>query len=129
MKFEEVLKKLGEKLGKEHPAIKRVLELNDFIEELLHEKQKREETKILESFKKEIMDVDAINKIKWDSHLNSDDFSILYLDRTAGKLKQINFIDIRIEGDFMKIDDSMIPMHRIREIKYKGKVVWNKRRI
>jgi len=94
----------------------------------LNEKQKTQETKILEGFKKEIMEVNALNKIKWDTHLNSEDFSILYLDRKEGKLKQINFNDIQIEGDFMKIDDSMIPMHRIRKIKFKDKVVWNKRR-
>ena len=38
--IEKVIEKLGEKLGKGHPALKRILELNDFIEKLLNEKIK-----------------------------------------------------------------------------------------
>ena len=87
------------------------------------------EANILESFKKEVMEKDVLNRIKWDSCFNPEDFSIHYIDRVTENLKQVNFNDIEIEGDFMRTDDSMIPMHRIREIKCKGKVVWNKRRI
>ena len=73
--------------------------------------------------------LDCLNKIRWDSGINPDDFSIHYTDRVTGQLKKVNFKDIQIKGDFMKTDDSMIPMHRIRKIKYGDKVVWDRRRI
>jgi len=118
--IDKVLKKFESKLGSKHPATKRIVELNEFIEKLL---------KPAISFEKEVMEKDVLNRIRWDLKLNPCEFSIYYADRTEGKLKHVNFNDIEIEGDFMKIDESMIPMHRIREIWYKDKVVWNKRRI
>ncbi len=125
--IDKVLEKFERKLGKNHPSVNRIGKLNEFIEKLLT--TTAEENKIIENFKKEVMEKDVLNKIKWDQSFDPGDFSIHYPDRITGQLKQVNFNDIQIEGDFMKTNDSMIPMHRIREIKYKNKIVWNKRRI
>ena len=78
-------------------------------------------------FEKEVMEKDALNRIMWDPKLNPDDFEICYADRP--ELKRINFSDIRVDGDFMVMEDKIIPVHRIRKIIHKGGVVWDKRRI
>jgi len=125
--IDKVTEKFEKRLGRDHPSVKRILELNNFIENLLS--TTKQEAKTIEGFGKEVMEKDVLNKIKWDKQLNPKDFSIRYIDRTSGPLKQVKYTDIEINGDFMKIDDSMIPMHRIREIRYGDKVVWNKRRV
>ncbi len=75
------------------------------------------------------MEKDALNRIKWDSQLNPEEFEIHYLDRKEDKLLKVNFSDIELQGDFFQYHDNLIPLHRIRKILWKGKVVWNKRRI
>jgi len=82
-----------------------------------------------EIFKKEVMEKDALNRIKWDSELNKNDFSVCYLDRISKRLIEAKYNDLLIDGDFLIIEDKFIPLHRIREIRYKGRVVWAKRRV
>ncbi len=77
---------------------------------------------------KEKLERDALNRIRWDKTFNPEDFEILFVDSSADDLKKVNFSEIKIEGDFMRIDESLIPMHRIRKILYKGEVVWDKRK-
>jgi len=76
-------------------------------------------------FEKEIMEKDALNRIKWDPKLKPEEFSIHYLD--LGKLKEINFSEIELQGDFFRLKENLIPMHRIRRIAWKGRVVWDRR--
>jgi len=88
---------------------------------------------ILNLFKKEIMEKDALNRIKFDPSLNPKEFEILYIDRDKkiNTLTKLSFSELILEGDFFKIKDknTLIPLHRIRKILWKGKVVWDKRRI
>lgn len=79
-------------------------------------------------FEKELMEKDALNRIRWDKSLNPEEFDIFYLDRILG-LSKINFSEIEIHGDFFQIKESLIPLHRIRRISWNGKTVWEKRRI
>jgi uncharacterized protein (UPF0248 family) len=79
-------------------------------------------------FKKEVMEKDALNRIKFDPFLNPEEFEIHYVDREKENLSQVNFSNIEIEGDFFKFKEKLIPMHRIRKITRKGKVVWDKRK-
>ena len=72
-----------------------------------------------------------LSKIKWDRNLNPEDFSLNYLDRISKTLKRIRFSDIqRVEGNFIIITkqgkEINIPMHRIRRVKEKGAVVWQR---
>ncbi|RLI91913.1 MAG: hypothetical protein DRO94_03035 [Candidatus Altiarchaeales archaeon] len=82
--------------------------------------------KMREIFDKEIMERDALNRIKWDPNLNPEEFYICYRD--GDEIKEVNFSEIGIEGDFIRIGSKQIPMHRIRLIKWKNEVVWNRRR-
>ena len=75
------------------------------------------------------MEKDVLNRIKWDPKLNPGEYSIHYLDRVSGRLLKAGFLEIKPEGDFFRLRDSLIPMHRIRKIIWKKKVVWEKRRI
>ncbi len=78
---------------------------------------------------KEKLERDALNRITWDKNLNPGDFSIRYIDRASQKMKEVGFTDIGLEGDFFRYGDSLIPMHRIRKILCKDRVVWDRRRI
>lgn len=78
---------------------------------------------------KEKLERDALNRITWDKNLSPGDFSIRYVDRASQKMKEVDFTDIGLEGDFFRYGDSLIPMHRIRKILCKDRVVWDRRRI
>ncbi len=74
---------------------------------------------------------DLLNKIKWDKREKPEDYEIFYLDRVNRKLVKIPFKSIkRIEGSFMVIarndEEVEIPLHRIRQVKKKGAVVWKR---
>ena len=75
--------------------------------------------------------IDLLNKIKWDKREKPEDYEIYYLDRVSNELIGVPFELIkRIEGNFMVIDrhseEVEIPLHRIRQIKKKGVVVWKR---
>lgn len=80
-------------------------------------------------FAKEILEKDVLNRIIWDPRLNPKEFEIHYLDRKKEGLSKINFSEIKLKGDFFQYQNSLIPLHRIRKITRKGKVVWDKRKI
>lgn len=74
---------------------------------------------------------ELLNKIKWNPSLNPKNYKIYYYDRILNSLKELNFTDIKefdsfsmkIEKDNKQVD---IPLHRIREVKEKGKIVWKR---
>lgn len=80
----------------------------------------------MDPFDKEPLEKDALSRILWDRNLKSEDYSLMYLD--SGILKEVRFTDISVDGDFFSVGDSLVPMHRIRRILCRGKVVWGKRR-
>ncbi len=74
---------------------------------------------------------DVLNRIIWDAKENPEEYVIGYYDRVQDKIIEIAFKDvIRIEEGFMIIEregqETMIPLHRIRVVKKKGKVVWQR---
>jgi uncharacterized protein (UPF0248 family) len=74
---------------------------------------------------------DLINKIKWDKRESPEDYSLIYID--LGKKKELAYISIkRLEGNFMIIERNSeeieIPLHRIKEVLKKGKVIWRRLR-
>jgi len=52
----------------------------------------------METFKKEVMEKDALNRIKWDPGLKREEFDVFYLDRISGRLSKVNFSEIELEG-------------------------------
>ncbi|MDD5111809.1 MAG: DUF504 domain-containing protein [Candidatus Altiarchaeota archaeon] len=77
---------------------------------------------------KERLEKDVIARIMYDRLLDGKDFSVRYLDRVTGRLVDAPYDSITADGDFFRHDESLIPMHRIREVCYKGTAVWAKRR-
>ncbi len=73
---------------------------------------------------------DFLNKIKWSKEENPDDYFIGYWDNVDKKLIFIKFNEIKkIEGNFLELDrgeETYIPMHRIKEVRKKGKLVWKR---
>ncbi len=78
---------------------------------------------------KERLEKDALNRIRWDDSLSPGDFTVTYLDRVTNRLFEVPYASIEHSGDYFTLDDSQIPVHRIREIKHKGEVVWAKRKV
>jgi len=73
---------------------------------------------------------DFINKIKWDKRENPEDYYLVYVD--FGKEKEIPYTAIkRLEGNFMVLErdgeEIEIPLHRIRKVKKKGKIIWQRK--
>jgi len=72
-----------------------------------------------------------INKIKWDEKENPEDYTIGYEDRISKKIVEVQFAEIkRVEDNFMVLEKDLeevsIPLHRIRIVKKKGKIVWKR---
>lgn len=70
-----------------------------------------------------------INQIKWDKHLNPEEYTIIFID--LGKEKTIAYTDIkRLDGNFMILHkdnkEVEIPLHRIRKVKRKDKLIWKR---
>ena len=73
--------------------------------------------------------LDLLNKIKWDDSENPEDYLILHYDRIKDinkelkftKIKEINNLFLVTEKDDKEIN---IPLHRIREIRKKAKIIW-----
>jgi len=70
---------------------------------------------------------DILNKIKWHPDYEFEKVSIVYIDRPKG-LSEISGSEIEKIGHkfIYLISDTAIPQHRIVEIKYEGKVIWQK---
>ena len=70
--------------------------------------------------------LDLLNKIKWDKNLNPNEYSIIYLD--FNKKKEILYIEIKEFNNLTLVlkDGTEIPLHRIREIKKSGKIIWKR---
>ncbi len=75
--------------------------------------------------------IDLFNKIKWDKKERPEDYEIFYFDRATKELMKLPFSSIkRVEGKFMVVDrhgeEVQIPLHRVREVRKKGVVVWKR---
>ncbi|MBW2968049.1 DUF504 domain-containing protein [Candidatus Woesearchaeota archaeon] len=75
---------------------------------------------------------ELINKIKWDDREDPSEYSLSYIDRITLKLIPVKYTDIlRVEEGFMvlmkKGEETHIPLHRIREVRKKEVVIWQRR--
>lgn len=74
---------------------------------------------------------DLLNKIKWDKREAPEQYSIFYFDRILNKLIKIPYTKIKkLEGSFMvlgNIDETNIPLHRIRKVTKNNVVVWERK--
>jgi uncharacterized protein (UPF0248 family) len=71
---------------------------------------------------------DLLNKIRWDEKVKPDEYTLVYFDRVAEKGFEVKFTAISREGNFFVVirdgHKTMIPLHRIRQVKRQGKVIW-----
>ena len=80
-------------------------------------------------FEKERMEKDVLNRLTWDQSLNKSDFSLVYIDRITKELIEEPMCVVVHCGDFFRLGTTTsIPVHRIRQFKHRGKIVWEKRR-
>lgn len=73
---------------------------------------------------------DLLNKIKWDPKENPKDYAIVYYDRLLNKMLEVPFTSISRDGMFFIItvnnQQVSIPLHRIRQVKKKELVIWQR---
>jgi uncharacterized protein (UPF0248 family) len=71
---------------------------------------------------------DLLNKIRWDKNVKPEEYNIVYFDRIAERSFEVPFTSLSRRGNFfvLSVDgrETNIPLHRIRQVKRKGKVVW-----
>lgn len=71
--------------------------------------------------------LEILNKIKYDRNLNKEDYLIYYLDNIKKKLIEISSNDIKeTTKNFIILGDKEIPLHRIKEIRKKEKLIWKR---
>ena len=54
-------------------------------------------------FEKERLERDVLNRIRWDRSLNPEEFTVCYLDRFSSRLKEVRYVDLVLDGDFITI--------------------------
>ncbi len=74
---------------------------------------------------------EVLNKIKCDKKENPELYKIYYYDRVLDKLIEIDYKDIKdIDKNFITImknnKETEIPMHRIKEVRKQGKLIWSR---
>jgi len=73
---------------------------------------------------------DLLNRIRWDKDWKPEEFILVYYDRIHNKNFEVPFISIGRSGNFFiiksKMGESYIPLHRIREVKRSGKIIWKR---
>ncbi len=67
-----------------------------------------------------------LNKIKYSGKFNDAKIVIYYLDRIKNTLISVKYKALKIEGDYFIIEGKEIPLHRIREIRYDGVIMWKR---
>tara|TARA_Y100000310_G_scaffold334233_1_gene413542 strand:- start:73204 stop:73440 length:237 start_codon:yes stop_codon:yes gene_type:complete len=69
-----------------------------------------------------------LNEIRFDKTAKPEEYTITYFDRIAEKTEEVKFISIGRKGNFITVlkdgKEYSVPLHRIRKIKKKGKVIW-----
>lgn len=74
---------------------------------------------------------ELLNRIRWDPQEHPEEYALFYHDRIKDWLEEIAFAEIkRIEDNFMILfkegKEINIPLHRIRKVKKKGELVWER---
>ncbi|MFH1592452.1 MAG: DUF504 domain-containing protein [Candidatus Woesearchaeota archaeon] len=67
-----------------------------------------------------------LNKIKYSKKFNPKEITICYQDRFIKKLIPAEFKNITIEENLFITNNKTIPLHRIREIRKKGVIIWKR---
>jgi len=71
---------------------------------------------------------ELLNKIKWDKKEKKEEYEVGYWDRIRGKEIRIDYGKIEsFDDEFFNFDDSQIPLHRIKRVYKKGKLVWERK--
>ncbi|MBS3171857.1 DUF504 domain-containing protein [Candidatus Woesearchaeota archaeon] len=75
---------------------------------------------------------EMIDKIKWSNKFNPEDITLTYFDRILNENIIITYKEAKIEDNFIFIEKdnkiSEIPLHRLREIKNKGIIIWSRKK-
>jgi uncharacterized protein (UPF0248 family) len=77
---------------------------------------------------------DLLHRIQWDPALRESVFAIGYVDRVEGRLVHVPFGSVRLghgaRAALTVLDADgvarRIPLHRIREVRQDGKVIWRR---
>lgn len=73
-----------------------------------------------------------LDKIKWANKFNPEEITLTYFDRILNKNIEIRYQEIKVEDNFIIIEKdnkiSEIPLHRLREIRNKGTIIWSRKK-
>ena len=71
---------------------------------------------------------DLLNKLRFDKQFNPEEYTLVYFDRLEEKTFEVKFTHISRKGNFITVlkngKEYSIPLHRVRQVKKLGKIVW-----
>jgi len=67
-----------------------------------------------------------LNKIQFSGKFNKNTITLSYYDRIQKKLIPLEYRKIKVEGNFLILDERHIPLHRIKEIRKNGVIIWKR---
>ena len=71
---------------------------------------------------------DILNQIRLDKHSKPEEYVIVYFDRLDEQTYEVPLTALGRRGNFIVVAKHgkayNVPLHRIRQIKHKGKVIW-----
>ena len=73
-----------------------------------------------------------MDKVKWDKRISPEMCTLFYWDRILKKKIKIKYKDIKeIKDNFMYVERegevNIVPIHRLRRIKNKGRIIWERK--
>ena len=71
----------------------------------------------------------VLQRIQWDSELNSSDFHVVYVDRVNETLVECSLeaVNDHVKGPEIRFVDAL-PKHRIVVVKYRERIIWDRRK-
>jgi uncharacterized protein (UPF0248 family) len=74
---------------------------------------------------------ELLNKVRYSPEENPEDYVLFYYDRIEDKLMRLGLAEIKkIEDNFLVLMKEgkriNLPLHRIRKVKKKGKIIWER---
>jgi len=74
---------------------------------------------------------EMLDKIKWSNKFEPENIILFYFDRIKNKNIGIKYKDIKIDDNYILVREGLkitkIPLHRLREIRNKGIIMWKRK--
>ncbi len=67
-----------------------------------------------------------LNKIKFSGEFKLEEITLYYKDRFKPKLMPLKFNESKKDNGVFIINNKVVPLHRIKEVRSSGTVIWKR---